>query len=106
MSIADQLDQLAALHQRGGLTDAEFAQAKARVLGQTERSNANATVAAVNGLRRSRTDRWIGGVCGGIAAATGAETWIWRLLLVLLAMFGGTGVLLYILLWIFVPEEE
>ena len=106
MSIADQLDQLAALHQRGGLTDAEFAQAKARVLGQTERSNANATVAAVNGLRRSRTDRWIGGVCGGLAQATGVAAWLWRLAFVLFVLCAGAGGLVYLLLWLLVPLEE
>jgi phage shock protein PspC (stress-responsive transcriptional regulator) len=56
-------------------------------------------------LRRSRADRWLGGICGGIAVATGVESWIWRLVLVTLALFGGTGVLLYLLLWIFVPSE-
>ena len=36
----------------------------------------------------------------------GVEAWIWRLIFVVLALFGGTGVLLYILLWIFVPEDH
>jgi phage shock protein PspC (stress-responsive transcriptional regulator) len=62
-------------------------------------------VDAIARLRRSRADRWIGGVCGGVAAATGVESWVWRLILVALALFGGTGVLLYVLLWIFVPSE-
>ena len=106
MSIADQLDQLAALHQRGGLTDAEFAQAKARVLGQSERSSANPTVAAVNGLRRSRTDRWLGGVCGGLAQTTGVAAWLWRLAFVLFALCGGAGGFVYLLLWLLVPLEE
>ena len=60
---------------------------------------------AINNLRRSITDSWIGGVCGGIARATGVESWIWRLIFVVLFLFGGTGLLLYILLWIFVPSE-
>jgi len=62
-------------------------------------------VDAINRWRRSRSDRWIGGVCGGLAVITGVESWIWRLILFALALFGGTGVLLYILLWIFVPNE-
>jgi phage shock protein PspC (stress-responsive transcriptional regulator) len=62
-------------------------------------------MAAVNNLRRSTGDSWIGGVCGGIARVTGVESWIWRLIFVALMLFGGTGVLLYVLLWIFVPSE-
>jgi len=62
-----------------------------------------AGAAAVNQLRRSLTDRWLGGVCGGLADATGLAAWIWRLAFTLLALCGGTGVLMYVLLWIFVP---
>ena len=59
----------------------------------------------VNRLRRSRDDRWLGGVCGGLARLTGMESWIWRLAFALLFLFWGAGLLLYILLWIFVPDE-
>ena len=55
--------------------------------------------------RRSADDRWIAGVCGGLARVTGVESWVWRLVLTALLLFGGTGGLLYILLWIFVPAE-
>lgn len=99
MGIADQLERLQALHRSGALNDAEFESAKARVL------QGNPPAPDFAKLRRSRGDRWLGGVCGGIAMLTGVDTWIWRLLLTVLAMFGGTGVVLYILLWIFVPDE-
>jgi phage shock protein C len=102
MSLTDELERLAALHAQGRLTDEEYARAKAKAIEGGEDSKA---VAAVNSLRRSRGDQWIAGVCGGIAAASGIESWIWRLAFAVLALFGGTGVLLYILLWIFVPEE-
>jgi phage shock protein C len=102
MSIADEIDRLQSLRERGVLNEDEFLRAKARVLDGTGGAPA---VGDINRLRRSRSDRWIGGVCGGVAALTGVDSWIWRLLLVLMAFFGGTGVLLYILLWIFVPEE-
>jgi phage shock protein PspC (stress-responsive transcriptional regulator) len=62
-------------------------------------------VQAINSFRRSRVDRWVGGVCGGLARLTGVESWIWRLLFAVLACFGGAGVLLYLLLWIFVPQD-
>ena len=47
-------------------------------------------VAAINLLRRSRSDRWIAGVCGGIAVITGVDSWIWRLMFALLFLFGET----------------
>ena len=106
MSTADDLSRLADLHRSGALTDAEYARSKARVLeeGASPRSDIP-LVAAVNGLRRSRDDRWIGGVCGGLARLTGVQAWIWRLLTVVLALFGGSGILVYLLLWIFVPAD-
>ncbi|HKX41782.1 MAG TPA: PspC domain-containing protein [Burkholderiaceae bacterium] len=32
--------------------------------------------------------------------------WVWRLVFALLVLCGGTGVLVYLLLWIFVPQED
>jgi phage shock protein C len=108
MSTSDELNKLADLHARGVLSDEEFSRAKARVLegaspatGAAGSSGAN----AVNSLRRSRNDRWIGGVCGGIARATGLESWVWRLAFTLGVMFAGSGILVYILMWVFVPED-
>jgi phage shock protein PspC (stress-responsive transcriptional regulator) len=44
-------------------------------------------------------------VCGGIAEATGVDSWAWRLLFVLLLLCWGTGLVVYVLMWIFVPKE-
>ena len=104
MGLADELAKLDELRGRGALSDEEFTRAKARLLDTPAGADIPA-VQAMQRLRRSRVDRWLGGVCGGIAVATGVESWIWRLVLVTLALFGGTGVLLYLLLWIFVPSE-
>jgi phage shock protein C len=108
MALSDELAKLQDLHQRGALTDDEFSRAKARVLegaaSSTEAPSA-AAIAAINALRRSASDRWIAGVCGGIARATGVESWVWRLLFVLLLLCGGTGLVIYVLMWIFVPSE-
>ena len=60
----------------------------------------------MNALRRSNGDRWLAGVCGGVARATGIDSWIWRLLVVLLTLWGGIGLLVYVLMWIFVPDES
>ena len=108
MSNADELSKLSELHQRGVLSDEEFGQAKARVLGGhagPAGAAASPNVGAVNGIRRARLDRWLGGVCGGIARATGLDSWVWRLIFTVLFLAFGSGILLYILLWIFVPEE-
>jgi phage shock protein C len=107
MSIADEIAKLEELRNRGALTAEEFERAKARLIDGADAPapEPGAGMAAVNNLRRSRTDSWIGGVCGGIARVTGVESWIWRLIFFALLLFGGTGVLLYVLLWIFVPSE-
>jgi phage shock protein C len=104
MSIADELAKLDALHASGALSDAEFQRAKHRLLDGPPPPPAG--FEAVNALRRSTTDRWIGGVCGGLGQATGIESWIWRLTFAVLLLFGGTGLVIYLLLWIFVPLER
>lgn len=54
---------------------------------------------------KSEKDRWIGGVCGGLGEHTPIPSWMWRLLFVLLFVCFGTGLLFYILLWIFAPRK-
>ena len=107
MSIADEIVKLEELRSRGVLSAEEFERAKAKLIDGVggPAPSPVAGMEAVNNLRRSRSDRWIGGVCGGIARVTGVESWIWRLIFFALLLFGGTGILLYVLLWIFVPEE-
>jgi len=107
MGLSEELEKLDELHRRGTLTADEFARAKARVLDEPGAPSCAAPGPAttLGQLRRSVNDRWLGGICGGVARATGSESWIWRLLFVILFLFGGTGLLLYVLLWIFVPSE-
>lgn len=57
-------------------------------------------------VRRSRTDRMVAGVCGGVAARLGVDANLLRLGLVLLTVFGvGLGVIAYVAAWILLPEE-
>ena len=75
MSLADEVERLAALHERGALTDEEFARLKVQLIeaGASGSSIGNASgkqELAVNRLRRSSSDRWLGGVCGGLAEQT------------------------------------
>lgn len=113
-SIADEIDRLDAQRAAGRLTDAEFEAAKARLFMQSGQppgaqvawpSTMAEAGAQVDRLRRSTTDRWIGGVCGGIATMFRIESWIVRLAFVLMLLFAGIGFLPYVLLWIFVPPE-
>ena len=105
-SMSSELERLAELHRQGQLSDEEFARAKARIL-QGEPSAGGSGFSAPTGqvLRRSRNDRWLGGVCGGLGRMTNVESWIWRVLFVLTSLCVGGGLLVYVLLWIFVPEE-
>jgi len=105
MTLADELSKVAQLRANGGLTEEEFKRAKERLL-NTEQTRSNDPLATVvNSFRRSRTDRWFGGVCGGIARSTGVEAWVWRLLFAALFICAAVGLVLYILLWIIVPSE-
>src|SRR5690348_13713624 len=54
-------------------------------------------------LQRSSTDRMLGGVCGGLAEYSGVDPLLWRVGFVALALAGGTGVLVYLLLWLLMP---
>ena len=102
MKLADELERVAALHRSGALTDDEYARAKAQLLREDARGQGARP--ALDKLRRSIDDRWIGGVCGGIGAATSTEAWIWRLLFCLGLFAGGVSGLLYLLMWLLVPS--
>ncbi|HEY2780506.1 MAG TPA: PspC domain-containing protein [Steroidobacteraceae bacterium] len=125
MTLSEELQKLAELRSSGTLTEEEFVRAKERLL-NAQHSSAGPQystppystppystpphtdpplTSAVNAFRRSRNDRWIAGVCGGMGRATGMESWVWRLFFTVLFLCGGTGLLVYFLLAIFVPSE-
>ena len=56
-------------------------------------------------LYRSRTDRMIGGVCGGLAQFLTIDATIIRLIFVFAALFGGATLLVYLVMLLVVPEE-
>ncbi len=106
MNLSAELEKLDELQRRGALSSEEFARAKARVLNSAGPAAANPVVALVKALRRSRSERWLGGVCGGLALAFGTGAWIWRLVFTLFVLCAGTGVLVYLLMWLLVPLED
>lgn len=57
-------------------------------------------------LSRSQKDRQIAGVCGGFGIYTSIPSWFWRILFVFFTFIYGTGAVLYILFWIFMPKSS
>src|SRR5688500_9685419 len=57
-------------------------------------------------LRRSRTDKVLGGVSGGLAEYSGIDARLWRVGFVPLPLAAGTGVIVYLLLWLLMPAES
>ncbi len=58
------------------------------------------------GLYRSKSDRMIAGVCGGLAKRFNiSSTWV-RVAFVFIVLLGGAGFLLYLILWVIMPEES
>jgi phage shock protein PspC (stress-responsive transcriptional regulator) len=60
----------------------------------------------VKKMYRNPDDKVLGGVSSGVAAYFGIEVVFVRLLFVVLTFFGGTGLILYIILWIILPEAR
>jgi phage shock protein C len=56
-------------------------------------------------LYRSKKDRWVAGVCGGLAEYLNVDPIIIRLIALLLVLSAGGGLLVYIIAWLVVPEE-
>jgi phage shock protein PspC (stress-responsive transcriptional regulator) len=57
-------------------------------------------------LTRSTNDRWLTGVCGGIAEYTGIDPTIVRVAVAILALCGGGGVVAYVLAWLLIPSAD
>jgi phage shock protein C len=56
-------------------------------------------------LYRSKTDRKLAGVCGGLAQYFNLDATLIRVLFVVLAVLGGSGLVIYLAMWILVPKE-
>jgi phage shock protein PspC (stress-responsive transcriptional regulator) len=56
-------------------------------------------------LERKVTGRWVAGVCAGLAAYTGVDATVIRLIFAVLTFFGGVGAIAYVIGWALIPEE-
>jgi phage shock protein PspC (stress-responsive transcriptional regulator) len=109
MSVSEEIKRLHELNQAGALSDEEFARAKQKLLDGTPVPppvTDGDFAGEFSRLRRSRSDRWLGGICGGLGKVSGMESWIWRLVFALFTISFGFGLVIYLLLWIFVPDEN
>ena len=104
MSIAEELERLQTLHDRGAISDEEYVRAKAAALEGTTSTRTGAH-GFLHQLARSRSDRMIGGVCGGLGKNTDLPSWAWRLIFCLTTLYFGSGLLIYLLLWLLLPAE-
>ena len=57
-------------------------------------------------LYRSSTQKMLGGVCGGLAEYFSVDPTLLRLLWAMTIVFGGAGILAYIIAWIIIPDQQ
>lgn len=60
---------------------------------------------SVKKLYRSRKDKMIAGVCGGLADYFGMDSTWMRLIFILFLFLGGSTILVYLVMWLVVPKE-
>lgn len=56
-------------------------------------------------LYRSKTERMVGGVCGGLAEYLKMDVTLVRLFFLLLLLIPGPGAIIYIIMWVITPVE-
>jgi phage shock protein PspC (stress-responsive transcriptional regulator) len=59
----------------------------------------------VTRLARPRNDRWIGGVCAGLARRFGVSPGVMRLIFVVSCLLPGPQFVIYLILWMLMPSE-
>ena len=57
-------------------------------------------------VRRSRSDRVIAGVCGGVGRYLGVDPVLLRIAFIILALANGLGLIAYVVAWVAIPEER
>lgn len=57
-------------------------------------------------LRRSRKDKVIAGICGGLGEYFNVDPVVFRIIFIIIALPGGISILLYFLMWVVIPLED
>lgn len=74
--------------------------------GQSSRQSGGSAEQPRGRLYRDENDKILGGVCGGLAAYLRIDPTIVRLVFALISFGAGTGILIYILLWVILPSRS
>jgi phage shock protein PspC (stress-responsive transcriptional regulator) len=64
------------------------------------------TYPVLRGIQKSRLDKVIGGVCGGLGEHTGIPSWLWRAMFAAATFMYGIGLIAYVVLWISLPSAD
>ncbi len=75
-------------------------------MAEEKKATSEADAGSSGRLHRSTSDRWIAGVCGGLAEHYGWDVNVVRIVWAATLLFGGFGVLAYIVAWIIVPQDD
>ncbi len=76
------------------------------IFGSSDEKAYSSESASYRRMYRDPDNRIIGGVCSGLAAYWRIDPTIVRLIFIILAIFGMAGVLIYLILWIILPEAH
>ncbi|HWD42312.1 MAG TPA: PspC domain-containing protein [Actinomycetota bacterium] len=57
-------------------------------------------------VRRSRSERILAGVCGGVGRYLGVDPVLLRVAFIILTLANGLGVIAYVVAWVAIPEER
>src|SRR4029450_11118851 len=57
-------------------------------------------------VRRSRSERVLAGVCGGVGRYLGVDPGLLRIAFIILTLANGLGVIAYVVAWVAIPEER
>jgi phage shock protein PspC (stress-responsive transcriptional regulator) len=79
---------------------------ESRTAGPTPGATGEQVLDQLRRLRRSRDDKVLAGVCGGLGRSLGVDPLLLRVVVAVLVLFGGTGIVLYALGWLLLPTDD
>lgn len=83
-----------------------MAEAKRKDTKSEDKSDKSSGQAQFSGLYRSETNKVIAGVAGGLGEYFNIDPTIIRILFVLMTVFGGSGLIIYLVLWLIMPSQS
>ncbi len=83
-----------------------MAEAKKEKVTHSDNTKSSEDNARFQGLYRSETNKVIAGVAGGLGEYFNVDPTIIRILFVLMTVFGGSGIIIYLVLWLIIPSRN